>query len=556
MHLPESWESALQVRFSSEVFGYRPISLVCGAKGSEKSTFARCLLNRLYSQISRVDGRQNAEDNVNGIVWLDLDPSQSEFTPPGQISLLHVRAAVFGPSYTHTTDHLHNNDICRIDQAYAFGSSDCVEDGDRYLRCVKQMLKDFTLRYPVHPVVITLPTWAGFSGLHLLIDTVKQIQKNLQELSHVFYVGESCPAQLHDLFTERLHHLLVPETGSFSRRSAAEVRAMQTMSYFHSQSDANDSNGNSSLKWKCVPLTDIRPWVVSYSDKGANPGIQAILQMAETHNSETLSIVLNGRVLSVAYLPTVFKNPPDSDGIADIDMEDIDKNDTNTFPTPVTLRTSSENIPYVNPDRADTLLEKHGMPHILGHALIRAIDTQNQNFHLLTPIPAHAIRQALLNISSTSSKRGHSGTEDNQVNDDENISSGLILILGTLDTPDWAYLENGYLADHMRRNGDVRRKGEEADGKDDSSDDEDEGGEEEEISPQTNDQKNPAVDNDFLRNETCPDHHNTHVDDATYISKRKFSNTPWVKEVDRTGTSGASNGINGLGSLKRRVRRI
>ena len=550
MHLPESWKSALRIGVSSDVFGYRPIYLICGAKSSEKSAFARCLLNRLHNQTSREHAGRNAVYDFNGIMWIDLDPSQPEFTPPGQLSMVSVRASVFGPSFTHSAHHHHNNNTYTVDHAYAFGTLDCVEDTERYLRCVKQILEDFMLEYPVHPVIITLPMWAGFSGLRLLIDTVEQVQK-VVELSHAFYIGEPCPAQLRDLFADKLYHLTIPEMDSFSRRTAAESRAMQTMSYFHSQFGANNSIDNRSLKWKSIPMTDIRPWAVSYSTEDANPGIRAILQMAETHPDETLSTVLNGRIVSVAYLPTILpatsNSPLDSDRNADTDMDDIDKNDTNMLPAPTILRTESENIPYVNPTRTATLLQKHGMPRTLGHALVRAIDTQNQKFHLLTPIPAYTIYQTLLNISSTSSKAdvdevtSQPGVNGNQVNDGDDITSGLILTLGTLDTPDWAYLENGYLADHIRQNGNVEEK--EAEG--DDGDDKDEG------------EEGDIRDSNAINNENSLDRHDYSIDGATSISERKFTHIPWVREIDRSKTGGGAGiGISGLGALKRRVRRI
>ncbi|XP_050674559.1 polynucleotide 5'-hydroxyl-kinase NOL9 [Leptidea sinapis] len=61
--------------------------IVCGGKGSGKSTFLRYCVNRLLH---------------NGpVLVIDLDPGQSEFTVAGNVSATIVREPIFGPSFTH-----------------------------------------------------------------------------------------------------------------------------------------------------------------------------------------------------------------------------------------------------------------------------------------------------------------------------------------------------------------------------------------------------------------------------------------------------------------------
>ncbi|CAM9271585.1 unnamed protein product [Choristocarpus tenellus] len=61
--------------------------LVCGAKGVGKSTLCRYLINRLLSRHPKV-------------AYLDCDPGQPEFTPPGMVSFHLLESPVFGPSHT------------------------------------------------------------------------------------------------------------------------------------------------------------------------------------------------------------------------------------------------------------------------------------------------------------------------------------------------------------------------------------------------------------------------------------------------------------------------
>ena len=502
MRLPGSWESAFDLDIPAETLGFSPVIMVCGSKSSDKSMFARCLLNNLCSEFSCEAEAQKAGHDARSVKWIDLNPSQPEFTPPGQLSLVDIRAPVFGPPFTHSNHHRH--DTYTVQYAFAAGYLDCAEEPERYINCVKQVIDTFVAEHSLDPVMINLPTWSSFSGLHLLIDTIKQIRNCNLFPSHAFYIGEPCPVQLRDLLSDKLRCLAPPEHGPFSRRTAAELRDMQTMAYFHSKPYPIVGHGKSDARqWNDVPLTDLRPWVVSYGD--TEPGIQAVLQMAEIHPSEILSTVLNGRVVSVAYIPAEaareINHSPDSnaniDSDASIQNDDMDiirtngnrhgppplsqslqSNNPATSFTPTILRTKAENIPYVNPNLTASLLAKHGMPRTLGHALVRAIDTHNQTLHLLTPIPADELQRALQDSTAVSltvlaesfAKNGFrdgAGIDDfqNHANHGRNHStarsesgpgpgpgpgSGLILILSSNETPQWAYLEKWHHTDYMK----------------------------------------------------------------------------------------------------------
>lgn len=61
---------------------------ICGGKGVGKSTFLRYCINSLLGRFEKV-------------VVVDLDPGQSEFFPPGCLSITTVTEMVLGPNYTH-----------------------------------------------------------------------------------------------------------------------------------------------------------------------------------------------------------------------------------------------------------------------------------------------------------------------------------------------------------------------------------------------------------------------------------------------------------------------
>ncbi|RXW16599.1 hypothetical protein EST38_g9248 [Candolleomyces aberdarensis] len=93
--LPPSWSDALDRAISANlpstsngVDETGNVYLAKGPKNAGKSTFAKTLVNRLLEVYTHV-------------AYLDLDPGQPEFTPPGLISLSLLSKPVFGPPWTH-----------------------------------------------------------------------------------------------------------------------------------------------------------------------------------------------------------------------------------------------------------------------------------------------------------------------------------------------------------------------------------------------------------------------------------------------------------------------
>lgn len=61
-----------------------------GGKGVGKSTFGRWLINRILSSGSN-----------EKVLYLDFDPGQTEFNPPGMLAVHVVSEPVFGPNFSH-----------------------------------------------------------------------------------------------------------------------------------------------------------------------------------------------------------------------------------------------------------------------------------------------------------------------------------------------------------------------------------------------------------------------------------------------------------------------
>ncbi|XP_048035225.1 polynucleotide 5'-hydroxyl-kinase NOL9 [Megalobrama amblycephala] len=125
-----------------------PVILVCGGKSSGKSTFNRHLMNSLLNHTVSVE-------------YLECDLGQTEFTPPGCLSLCTVTEPVLGPPFTHLRDPKH--------MVY-YGLADCQADIDRYLESLKSLWRHVSGE---SPVIINTMGWVKGHGFLILVDLIR-----------------------------------------------------------------------------------------------------------------------------------------------------------------------------------------------------------------------------------------------------------------------------------------------------------------------------------------------------------------------------------------------
>ena len=88
MELNEEWENAVRyAKNQDSVYGQKAKIVGTGGKGVGKSTMLKYITNRLVQ-----DGP---------VLWIDLDPGQAEFTPPGCLSCTVLKMPIIGPNFTH-----------------------------------------------------------------------------------------------------------------------------------------------------------------------------------------------------------------------------------------------------------------------------------------------------------------------------------------------------------------------------------------------------------------------------------------------------------------------
>ncbi|KAK0113720.1 Polynucleotide 5'-hydroxyl-kinase grc3 [Cadophora gregata] len=390
------------------------IVMVCGPKSSGKSTFTKLLCNRLLS------GIRGMADASQGIALLDLDPGQPEYSPPGQLALVHVQVPNFGPPFSHPIPP----EKSKIIRAHSIASISPSSDPGLYMACALDLLSHYRATGSAVrdcPLIINTPGWVFGTGLEILVDLIHRVKP-----TEVIYMSQDGPPEVVDTLREAIHSkqlLTVPsQTSEYTTRTAAHLRTMQAMSYFHLI-----TRNTGSLNWSGTPLTSIPPWEVRYS--GEDPGILGVMCYGEQPPPELLVDTITGSLVAVVVIDDMFAilgrdngqqegyvGCPAQEGNFDAEIRVLDhSNEPPRIEKPLILPTPAEQIPYFNPANAITLDPRYS--HSIGIALVRGIDVRRRRIQLLSPVSPSII--------------------------DEINASGktIVLVSGKLDTPGWAYTE-------------------------------------------------------------------------------------------------------------------
>ncbi|EJU05971.1 hypothetical protein DACRYDRAFT_12792 [Dacryopinax primogenitus] len=378
--LPPSWEGAINAFLPSESDTTEDrlrgrVALVRGVKNSGKSTFARSLLNRLTSRYQQV-------------VYLELDPGQTEFTAPGLLSLHVLSRPVLGPSFSHPLPPY---------RAHYLGSSSPKSDPALYLTAVEALLQSFRLelQFPsamevgdgrvsdVVPLVVNTMGWTKGLGARLL----EQVEQLVQP-THVFEFPDSGEtAHPLDRFSsstltptgnrdDRQVYTLEPVQPSprLSAYNAPLLRALSTMSYLHS----HPPQEGQSTRWSTTPLCAQLPYEVDLRttfDKIVllGPGSEDVVP-------EELGTVLNGSLVTFLAVDDGSEPLPAHDGH---------------------LMPYEQRAPAPSPFTS----------HCLGLGVIRSFNRESGKALVLTPVPLSTLPKAR------------------------------VLVKGELELPIWAFLD-------------------------------------------------------------------------------------------------------------------
>ncbi|KAI1870353.1 uncharacterized protein JN550_005281 [Neoarthrinium moseri] len=385
----------------------KPVSVVItGPKSSGKSTFGRLLCNQILTD-------KAGKGRGNGIAVLDLDPGQPEHGSPGQISLVHVIDPVLSPSFCRPLTASQTALGATIVRSHTLASMSPASDPELYIAATLDLLNHYRNRYGSLPLLVNTPGWVQGTGLDLLTKFISKARP-----SHVLYMAPGpvdVIESLQESFKAGTVARLPSQTTQYTTRTAAHLRTMQTMSYFH----AEDRSGVPT--WTTDPLSTVPPWQVRYT--GPRPGVLGIMCYDYQTPTELLAAAINGTILAVVEVENALafrEIVPGDDNDVQLDKKmEMDRTEVRSsferLRSKITTLTP-EGIPCIA--NGTTLDPKYS--HTIGLALVRGIDQATGMLQVLTPIPEDRMER----INET--------------------GGATVLVSGKFDAPSWAYTEDLY----------------------------------------------------------------------------------------------------------------
>ncbi|EFE41987.1 RNA processing protein Grc3, putative [Trichophyton verrucosum HKI 0517] len=457
LHLHKKWSLMMQ-RLSQR--GRDLNVLTCGPGGSGKSAFNRYLLNHLLSLQPEKDN--NKARHGDGVLFLDLDPGQPEYSPIGHVYLAHIRSPTLGPPLSHPVLCPEDGSIIR---AHHIGSSSPKDDSKHYVQCTMNLLRYYYTSmhetYSRCPLIINYPGWIFGQGLEILTGFLEALR-----LSDVVYMSETGPEEVAGPLKSVASQFRIPfwtlpsQPTEYATRSRGQLRQMQMLSYFHMQESRHptsaflcEQRSSTSVHWSATPLCHTRAVKVNYS--GSSQGILGVMIAGFPYDKEHILDLLDAAIVAVVAIEHADAIKPVPDDVEPIDMlfraeedsrsedaaEEEDEGDTEEATSPAAvaaaaatkrqaiaerlqphLHRTKEGIPYLFSGNGTCAHLNPQHSHSLGLALVRGIDTSSQALELIMPIRSAAVRDAL--------ERGHQ----------------IVLVRGHLDNPDWALTEEYFAA--------------------------------------------------------------------------------------------------------------
>ncbi|KAK7527951.1 uncharacterized protein IWZ02DRAFT_414144 [Phyllosticta citriasiana] len=420
LEMPPEWHKAIDKICSAASKrnpGLYEKILVCGPKSSGKSTFSRFLLNRLFT----ID-RDAMKSESHSVFLLDIDPGQSEYGPPGQVSLIELRQPIFGPPFAHpsATTGTHQRTV----RAHFIGANSPKDNPEHFVECAV----DLATAYHKHlnfgntqgPLIINCPGWTIGTGLQILLSLLTRLSPTdliftSDESSRALEALTTAATATTSTTTVQRFQPIPSQPSGHPSRSPADFRNMQALSYFHLAAPRQNDPHQS---WDATPLTHRRPYVVSYASN--SPDFLAVLATGDAVAPAHLPTVLNGATVGVVELS------PSSTNVND----ETDEANDSSLAARVAHSPAPHHIPYIAAPRRNRRTLEPPSPQasrLVTLALVRGIDAARQALHLLVPPANEHLVEELHDPRRT------------------------LLVLGALDVPSWAYLEDVQMDEWARR---------------------------------------------------------------------------------------------------------
>ncbi|KAL8999639.1 MAG: hypothetical protein Q9169_001599 [Polycauliona sp. 2 TL-2023] len=487
---PDDWQRLLTTLASRHKATPRITALVCGPKGSGKSTFTRMLVNAFIT-------KKPSKKTPSHVALLDVDPGQPEYSPPGEVSLVKVTSCNFAPPFCHPIPSTHG---LRLIHSHHVGATSPTDDPGYYMRCVSDLFQHYhqvLAEDPSCPLIVNTGGWIQGKGLEILCSFISQL-----EPTDVIYTSTQGPPEVTESITQATSkgghnlHLISSQPIVATSRTAADLRLMQTLSYFHLKEPEKGLLG-----WDETPTDYMDTLQLRYA--GPEQEIYGVQLVGAELDPEFLIDVLEGCIVGLVVVEEALPSAPGlqtaTEEEDDFSMMDLDTDlDMVQTPKPKPGRTRSQgsdsptkmsshltprirasaaadyaappstpigqDIPYpatpyfTAPDqpRSSPTTPKPHTPydttsnHNLSPPLPRTpeeIPYYPSIAHVtppLDPATSYSLGQGLIRSVDTASHIFHLITPvpRSTIDSIRSLQKKLVLVRGKLETPGWSYLED------------------------------------------------------------------------------------------------------------------
>ncbi|PIN22654.1 hypothetical protein CDL12_04638 [Handroanthus impetiginosus] len=224
--IPDEWSNAAEAIANGSVAF--PIAFVCGPKNSGKTTFSRHLLNVLLQRHKKV-------------AYLDTDVGQTEFTPPGLLSLTVI---------DKITPDLTIPCLKTPERCFFFGDISSKRDPTTYLAYIISLYDHYLKEYCMNnktesaglPLVINTPGWVKGIGYEILVDMLRYMSPTHVVKIRISAESKNLPAGSFWLNEENANDVTVFEINAalqdhlkrsvLVQKDARLLRDLRVMAYF------------------------------------------------------------------------------------------------------------------------------------------------------------------------------------------------------------------------------------------------------------------------------------------------------------------------------------
>uniref|UniRef100_A0A8C4XSG6 Polynucleotide 5'-hydroxyl-kinase NOL9 n=1 Tax=Falco tinnunculus TaxID=100819 RepID=A0A8C4XSG6_FALTI len=332
-----------------------PVVLVCGPKNTGKSTFNRYLINLLLNRLPSIE-------------YMECDIGQTEFTPPGCVSLSNVTEPILGPPFTH------QQMPCKM---VYYGQTSCEQDTERYLDVVKYVFSSYKKEVPL---VINTMGWVKGEGLLLLIDIIRLLSPSHIVQMDVYdwkAMAPLTPEYVHlspGLYTKGKQQAKCKQVGASEVEnwrssegegdaSAPEYKLLYVHPEFPRAGIAGEARVHSSI------LRDMS--ILGYLGQLQSPDIGAVLPL---HSLVPYQVPFSAVALRVIHSDVAPTNI----------MYAVNASWVGLCRIPDEIKCESE---------GPVLLTQTPVCDCLGFGIVRGVEMERKLYHILTPVPPENLRQ-------------------------------------------------------------------------------------------------------------------------------------------------------------------